>query len=138
RSVPVPGSPGGFDPVDSDEMRRREFARILALVAGGTVAGALDLERLAAVLAGSRPDGPALDGLEALTSDLMRREAILAPQALLPNIVGHLAVLKDVLSWTPAGLAPKVQSLAGQTALLAGYLMFKMERQGEADTYWSL
>jgi hypothetical protein len=122
--------------VDSDDVERREFTKLL-LVAG-TAAGSLDLERFASILAGTRADEPGLDDLETLTVDLIRRETTLAPHSLFPAVRGHLAGLRDVLVWTPPSLAPRAYSLAGQTALLAGYLMFKQDRHGEADVYWSL
>jgi hypothetical protein len=125
-------------PVDSDEMRRREFSRVLALLAGGVLAGDIDFERLMAVLQGARPDALAIDGLQALTNDLMGREATVAPHVLLPEVRGHLQGLQDVLTWTPPSLDSRLSSVAGQTALLAGYLMFKRERVAEADTYWSI
>jgi transcriptional regulator with XRE-family HTH domain len=124
------------DLVDSDDVKRREFARLLALT--GAAAGGLDLERVATVLAGARADEPALDDLETLTGDLIRREATLTPHSLLPAVRGHLNGLRDVLVWTPPNLAPRAYSLAGQTALLAGYLVLKLERREEADAYWSL
>jgi transcriptional regulator with XRE-family HTH domain len=130
-SGPVPGL------VDSDDVKRREFARLLALT--GAVAGGLDLERMAAMLvAGARADEPALDDLETLTGDLIRREATLTPHSLLPAVRGHLHGLRDVLVWATPDLAPRAYSLAGQTALLAGYLELKLERREEADAYWSL
>lgn len=122
--------------VDSDEVKRREFARLLALT--GTAVAGLDLERLASLVAGTRVDVPGLDDLETLTVDLVRREATLAPHSLLPAVLGHLGGLRDVLVWTPPALAPRAYSLAGQTALLAGYLKFKQDRRVEADSYWTL
>jgi transcriptional regulator with XRE-family HTH domain/tetratricopeptide (TPR) repeat protein len=124
------------DLVDSDDVKRREFARLLALT--GAAAGGLDLERWASVLAGTRVDEPALRDMETLTAELVRREATMAPHALMPTVRGHLQGVRDMLVWTPSNLAPRAYSLAGQTAFLAGYLMLKQERRGEADAYWSL
>jgi hypothetical protein len=123
--------------VDSDPMRRREFIKLggLGVVA---LAGGFDLERLASILAGTRVDASGLDHLEALTGDLMRREATLAPHALLPAVRGHLQGLHEMLVWTPSSLAPRAYSLAGQTALLAGYLRFKEDNHADADAYWGL
>jgi hypothetical protein len=129
---------GAFDPVNSDGMRRRELAKVLALLAGGAALGRVDVERVAAILAGLQPDGRALDGLETLTEDLIRREATLDPQVLFPEVRGHLQGIQDVLAWTPPSMVSRVSSLAGQTALLAGYLMFKQERLTDADTFWSI
>jgi transcriptional regulator with XRE-family HTH domain len=122
--------------LDSEDVKRRQFAQLALLGLVGTVG--MDLDRLEAVLSGTRVDQSALDDLETLTLDLIRREATLAPASLLPAVRGHLLGLHDVLVWTPPALLPRAQSLAGQTALLAGYLMFKQEKRTEADTYWSL
>ena len=100
--------------------------------------GGFDVERWASVLAGTRADRPALDGMETLTVDLVRLEATVSPDSLLPAVRGHLMGLRDVLVWTPARLAPRAYSLAGQSALLAGYLWFKRDNHPQADVYWSL
>jgi transcriptional regulator with XRE-family HTH domain len=122
--------------VDSDEMERRAFAAALAMVTGSAVAGRLDVERLIGIFDGAQVDGMALDDLETLTRDLIEREATVAPAALLPAVRGHFEGLRDLLVWTPPRLSARAFSLAGQTALLAGYLMFKQERYAEADAYW--
>jgi tetratricopeptide (TPR) repeat protein len=118
-------------------VKRRSFAALLAL-AGTSAAVGVDLGRLSAVLSGTPIDAPALDDMETLTADLIRREASLAPSALLPAVRGHLAGLQDMLIWTPSSLAPRAYSLAAQTALLAGYLMLQQERPTDADAYWLL
>jgi transcriptional regulator with XRE-family HTH domain len=120
-----------------DDVQRRAFERLLLFGIGAAAVG-LDHERLASILAGTRTDTSALDDMETLTSDLVRQETILAPDSLLPAVRGHLQGITGVLVWTPAKLAPRAYSLAGQTALLAGYLMFKQGRHTDADTYWSL
>src|SRR5262249_2297188 len=96
----------------------------------------IDLDRVVSVLAGTRADAPVLDDFETITVDLVHREAAVSPQALLPAVRGHLAGLRDVLVWTPPALASRAYSLAGQTALLAGYLWDKQDNGTEAETYW--
>jgi len=131
---------GGAGPrgiVDSDDVERREFAKLLLTLTGVAATG-LDIERWGSVMAGTRIDEPALRDLETLTAGLVRSEATLAPHALMPAVHGHLAGLRDVVIWAPSSLAPRVYSLAGQAAMLAGYLMFKQERRGQAEAYWSL
>jgi hypothetical protein len=131
--------PAGAEPdgvVDSEDVERRRREFLLALT--GAAVGGFDVERLASVLAGTRADGPALDDMETLTVDLVRREATMSPDSLLPAVRGHLIGLRDVLVWTPASMAPRAYSLAGQTALLAGYLWFKRDNHSQADVYWSL
>jgi hypothetical protein len=123
--------------VDSADVKRREFAAFLAL-AGISASTGLDLDRFGAILSGTPVDEPALDDLETLTLDFVRREATLAPASLLPAVRGHLAGLRDMLVWAPPALAPRAYSLAGQTSLLAGYLWFKQYKHSEADLYWSL
>jgi hypothetical protein len=123
-------------PVDSDDVERRAFGKLL-FAAGAAVAG-LDVERFAGVVAGTRPDSAALDDMETLTTNLVRQEASLAPHSLFPAVRGHLAGVYDMLAWTPSNLAPRAFSLTGQTALLAGYLKFKQDDRAAADLYWSL
>jgi transcriptional regulator with XRE-family HTH domain len=126
-------------PVDSEDMQRRELlAKLSMLGLGGIITSGLDLERLAATFAGSDINSRSLDELETVTHDLMRRESDIAPDSLLPAVRGHLEGFRNVLLWTPPGLAPRAYSLAGETALLAGYLAFKLERRAAADVYWPL
>jgi hypothetical protein len=122
--------------VDSDDVERREFAKLLALT--GASAVGLDLDRWAAVLAGTRIDGPTLDDMATVTADLMRRAATVTPYSLLPAVRGHLQGICQALVWTPARLTSRAHSLAGQTALLAGYLKLQQESRTEAHEYWAL
>jgi transcriptional regulator with XRE-family HTH domain len=124
------------DLVDSEDVKRREFAKLLTIV--GVSAAGLDLDRWAAVLAGTRIDEPTLDDMTTVTADLMARAATVTPYSLLPAVRGHLQGICQALAWTPAGLSARAHSLAGQTALLAGYLMLQQERLEDADAYWSL
>jgi transcriptional regulator with XRE-family HTH domain len=121
--------------VDSEEVKRREFTLMVLLGMAGLPR--IDLDRLAATLAGSTVDSAALDDLETLTGHLMREERDFAPDALLPAVRGHFNGFGDILLWTPSNLSLRAQSLAAETALLAGYLSWKAERRSDADLYWS-
>jgi hypothetical protein len=136
RQLTSTAGPGQILPVDSDDVKRREFAKLLALA--GITASGLDLDRWIAVLAGTRIDGPSLDDMEMLTADLMRRAASVTPSSLLPAVRGHLEGLCQALVLVPADLGSRAHSAAGRTALLAGYLMLQEERRTEADAHWSL
>jgi hypothetical protein len=130
----LPPSHGPTHPVDSDDVKRRAFLATLSTVA----AAGLDIDRFAAIITGTRVDRGALDDIETLTTDLMRRAATVTPSSLLPAVRGHLQGLCQALVWTPAELAPRAHSVAGRTALLAGYLALQQERLEQADAYWSL
>jgi tetratricopeptide (TPR) repeat protein len=134
--LPDPDSHSADDRVDSDDVKRRTFG--LWLATAGAAVATMDLDRAAALMAGTQPDHAALDDMETLTRDLVQREATLAARSLFPAVQGHLQGMRDMLLWTPASLAPRAYSLAGQTALLAGYLMLQQERTREADAYWEL
>jgi tetratricopeptide (TPR) repeat protein len=120
--------------VDSDDVKRREFLATL----GTFAAPGFDLDRFAAVLAGTRADASVLDDFERITLDLIRQEPTVSPQSLMPAVRGHLAGLRDVLVWTSPALAPRAYSLAGQAALLAGYLGYRQANYASADGYWFL
>jgi tetratricopeptide (TPR) repeat protein len=126
-----------FPAVDSDPVKRREFIKLGGLGVAALAAGAIDAERLAAVLAGAGVDEQAIDGVESLTRNLMRLEATTAPQSLLPTVAGHLGAFRELFFRAPAGLLPRVYSLAGETALLGGWLALKLERREGADRYWT-
>jgi hypothetical protein len=132
-----PSSPTLDDaPVNSDDMERRAFGWWMATTGAALAVG--DLGRVSAMLAGTRADDAGLDDMETLTRDLVTREATLAPHSLFPAVQGHFHGLRDLLLWTPASLAPRAYSLAGQTALLAGYLKFKQDQPADADAWYSL
>jgi tetratricopeptide (TPR) repeat protein len=118
-------------------VKRRQLNKLLALGAVSIATG-IDFDRYAAVLAGTRADAAALDDFETITLDYIRREPTVSPQSLLPGVRGHLGGLRDILVWTPPALAPRAYSLAGQTALLAGYLWYQRGDYAQADVYWSL
>jgi hypothetical protein len=101
------------------------------------LAQGIDAERLAAVLAGIGVDEQAIDGVESLTRNLMRLEATTAPQSLLPPVAGHLGAFRDLFFGAPVRLLARTYSLAGETALLAGWLALKLERRTLADQYWT-
>jgi tetratricopeptide (TPR) repeat protein len=67
----------------------------------------------------------------------MEQEATTNPWELLPAVDRHLHGFKDVFFWVPAGLAARAYALAGETALLAGFLAFKLNMRPQADVYWS-
>lgn len=121
-----------------EELERRRFAKLSALALAGLVTGNVDAERLETILAGMRVDDRSVEDLEAMTSDLIQRSWSAAPQSLLPAVRGHLTGLRNLLGWTSIRLVPRVQTVAGETAMLAGHLAFKLDRPLEADRYWSV
>jgi hypothetical protein len=126
--------------VDSDDVKRRAFAQLLAQAGIGmlTAGWGIDPDRWSAALSGTRVDATLVDGMEAFTTELMQRAPAIAATSLLPAVRGHLQGLRETLLWTPPAQASRVRSMAGQTALLAGYLMLQDERRTEADACWSL
>ena len=124
--------------VDSSSVERREFTRLGFLSVAGLAARGVDLERWGAVLAGTRVDARTLEDQRLINQDLMQRSWSAAPQALLPAVQGHLDGFRDILLWTPLGLAPQAYTLAGEIALLAGYLALKLDQRDQADVFWML
>jgi transcriptional regulator with XRE-family HTH domain len=122
--------------VDSVPVKRRDFIKLGGLGVAALAQG-IDAERLAAVLAGMGVDEQAIDGVESLTRNLMRLEATTAPQLLLPAVAGHLGAFRELFFRAPARRVAHVYSLAGETALLAGWLALKLERRTLADQYWT-
>jgi tetratricopeptide (TPR) repeat protein len=123
-------------PIDSEAVKRREFVKLGAVSLAGIATG-LDVERALAAWAATQVDSKALDVLAAMTRRLMEQETAMQPDDLLPAVDQHLRVFPNVLFWTPAGLAASAYAAAGETALLAGFLAFKLNRRAEADFYWS-
>ena len=104
--------------------RRREFLSILAAAGVGLV----DIERLAAPVV----DAAYLRDAETVTTALLGRWYSAQPAVLLPPAMAHLSALQQALP-APTGL----ENLTGRTALLVGYLFAKLERFGEARTYYA-
>jgi hypothetical protein len=135
-NTPQPGGVLGLPAIDSEAVKRRQFIKLGA--AGlASVATGLDLEHATSAWTSAKIDGGSLDVLAAMTDRLMRQEVSSAPEDLLPAANHHLNGFRDVFFWTPGDLAPRAYALAGETALLAGFLAFKLSRRAEADTYWS-
>jgi tetratricopeptide (TPR) repeat protein len=133
-SQPVGGL--GLPAIDSESVKRRQFIK-LGAVGLASVAAGLDLEQATAAWTSAKVDAESLDVLAAMTDRLMRQETSSAPEDLLPAVNHHLNGFRDVFFWTPGDLAPRVYALAGETALLAGFLAFKLNRRTAADIYWS-
>ena len=112
---------------EEDEAERRAFLALLGVAGFGS--GLVDLERLAA---------PTVDALfvqdaDALTRALLGRWYSSTPVLLLPPVLAHLRGLQRALPGTP-----ELESLTGQTALLAGHLLTMLERPGEARGCYAL
>ncbi|MGH7882056.1 MAG: hypothetical protein ACREN8_04015 [Candidatus Dormibacteraceae bacterium] len=119
----------------SEEVERREFAKVGFVGALGILPG-VDMDRLRAVLGGTRLDEQSLDQLQAVTDALMRKSWDAHPQALLPAVAGHFSGFGNVLLRVPPKFSTHVLSMAGEVAFLAGYLSLKSGLKTDADFYW--
>jgi len=121
-----------------DDVRRRQFLQYLSVVTGATM---LDWERLASTLRGQLgpSDRVLVDDLAVITRSYARQVERVAPSSLLPALRSHLAVLTGSLhGGQPTDVRRRLQSLAGETALLAGRLSWLLEDRGEARRCWAL
>ena len=119
-----------------EEMRRREFLRCLALAG----VAAVDPDRLIAALGMPvRVDHQLLDNYEAITRGFIQQWRSVAPAALVPPVSGHLALLTArVKEARPPAVERRLQSIAAETALLLGWLSFRLHNRGSASANWRL
>lgn len=119
-----------------NDVRRRQFLQYLAAMGGVTV---LDWERLAAPSpATDRIDEYLFQDLRTLTDGYARQVEVLGPRSLAPALRSHLAILSGSLQASqPPTMRRRLQSLAGETAALAGRLAHLMENRNEAHACWT-
>jgi transcriptional regulator with XRE-family HTH domain len=121
-----------------DEVKRREFLRhTTAMLAGVSF---LDPDQLARAL--DRPatiDQHLLDDIRSLLDDYGRQYWHLAPCVLQPPVRNLMATLHGFMGRTGEGrLLRQLQSLAGETAALAGLLAFRLGNRDDARASFGL
>lgn len=126
----------GFAEPKEIDLRRRQFLQYLAGLGGVTV---LDWERLAAPAPPSdRVDEHLFQDLRTLTDGYARQVEVLGPQSLAPALRSHLAMLSGFLQASqPPAMRRRLQSLAGETAALAGRLAHLIENRSDAHACWT-
>lgn len=142
----LPDAPGVVEGIalqEADPVRRRElFQRAVATLGavGGTVL-AVDAEswnRLSSALTGNRRvDTALIDHLGQLTASFEHLAPQLSHRALLTPLVGHLHAITQLLDggMTPS-LRTQLASIAGETAALAGQLLWYQGDHREAGQYF--
>jgi tetratricopeptide (TPR) repeat protein len=127
-----------------NQVQRREFLRVMAGVIGDAalapLSGAMPgeaWERLA--LAFRRPrhiDLETLANLEQITTTLGRLERDVRPRSLLGPTLGHLETMTNLLKDNlPSTAQQQVASLVGETAGLAGWLLWDLGANDAATAY---
>lgn len=147
-----PAAMAGANGLDTelDDMERREFIRKLAATIGtvvippavetlapGPMAPA-PWEALSRALRRQRGvDASALDDLEARTAGLHQIEMRIPARQLADTVAGHLNLLAHLLEFAPpAGLRRRLAAVAGETAVLAGWLAFDVHDHARARSYY--
>jgi transcriptional regulator with XRE-family HTH domain len=115
---------------EADTNRRELLQGVLAALTGADL---IDLERLASIVSASQPDAITVREAEAVTALLKAQWYTMRPAALLPSASTHLAALKSRLPGSR-----DLCSVAGWTALLAGALLGKVHRRGDAYSQYAL
>jgi transcriptional regulator with XRE-family HTH domain len=141
--APIPGDVVG----DDDDVKRREFLRkaIIGAVTASLVppVDVLDpepWERLQRVLARpDRIDSATIAHLDRAVTALESMEYELAPAALIGPVRGQLDELGKLLEGSlPPSARQQLLSLAGETAVTAGWLMWDLQREVDVREYWSI
>lgn len=123
----------------SDDMRRRELLRLMG-VGGAALALPIDPARLAWTSENpSKLDGRQLDDLQALTMGYGQMQDTVAPGMLVTPVKGHLEELTTLLGSTqPDSVRKRLYDIAGETAIIAGWLSFHMDNRGDAREHFKL
>src|SRR5438445_2815901 len=138
--APIPG-----DLVQDDDVKRREFLRkVITGAVGASLVPPADSfdpepwERLARVLV--RPssiDSATLVHLDRAVTALESMEYELAPSALIGPVRGQLDELSRLLEGSvPISARQQLLSLAGETAVTAGWLMSDLQRDEDVLECW--
>lgn len=122
---------GGGNP----EVRRREFLRHVASLAGATI---LDSGMWPLAPGRWRIDRRVVDSRAAMTRHLAAELWDAAPRTLLPLVSAHMHEMRLLLQGAPPDLGRRLQQLIGESALLAGRLARNLENLGDAKAYWTL
>lgn len=123
------------------EMQRRAFLRYSLAAAGIVLAGIDDdpFNRLVSALHGrSRLDVGAVDSLQEVTAGFSTLYQSVAPGALVAPVRSHLDSLTHILAGDirTGALRRRVASLAGETAILMGWLSQDRGDEGTAQRYY--
>jgi hypothetical protein len=138
--------PGDVDE-DHDDVKRREFLRrVISGAVGASLVPPVDAldpepwERLERVLARRGAIDPAtIVHLDRAVTALESMEYELAPTALIGPVRGQLDELGKLLDGSLPTLARlQLLSLAGETAVTAGWLMWDLQREADVQEYWRL
>lgn len=123
----------------SDDMRRRELLRLMG-VGGAALALPIDPARLAWTTKNpGKLDGRQLDDLQALTTSYGQMQDTVAPNALITPVRGHLEELTTLLGTTqPEVVRKQLYGIAGETAIIAGWLSFHMDNRGHARDHFTV
>jgi hypothetical protein len=128
--------------VEADDImqgvKRRQFLARASRGAMGLAAGQVDLTRMARVLHHSlQVDHRLLEDLAAMTQTYGRQVHTFTPGGLLPFVRFHLADLMALLSRSqPISVQRHLGMLASETAVIAGYLSYRLHNYGDAETYF--
>ena len=118
-----------------NDVRRRQFLEYLAAISGATM---LDWDRVGSLLSGATrtADLPLLNDLYALTRSYVRNAESLPPRSLLPALRSHLGVLTGALQGSqPPETRRRLQSMAAETAAMAGRLSHWLDNRGDASAW---
>ncbi|MBJ7611122.1 MAG: hypothetical protein DLM67_04870 [Candidatus Nephthysia bennettiae] len=119
-------------------LKRPEFLDQARLRAVDSAADQLDMARIAEVLHHSLAvDRRVLEDLVTMTQTYGRQVHTFTPAGLLPFVRFHFADLMTLLTRSqPGSVQRQLELLAGETAVIAGYLSYRLHNYGDAETYF--
>jgi hypothetical protein len=129
-SLDRPPGPGARSTIDSAGNDAVGLLDVLA-------SAAADPDRLgSAARSNTRLDRRLLDDLAALTREYWCLYHTIAPPTLLPATSGHLDLLRRLMDAAPLHLRSELGSIAGETAMLDGWLAFLLDDRRTAPSRW--
>ncbi|MCI0689342.1 MAG: helix-turn-helix domain-containing protein [Sporichthyaceae bacterium] len=128
-----PGVAGAHVQLD-DDMNRRALLSALGSLAAAPVAVRLD--DLAGALSRSATDQPDLDEWERTAQAYAHDVGFADPARLLPNLLGDLQQVREVMDRTPDSARPRLRHVAGQLAAWTAMTLVNAGDPSTARRWW--
>ncbi|MPZ86659.1 MAG: helix-turn-helix domain-containing protein [Nitriliruptorales bacterium] len=124
----------------SHDMRRRELLRLMGVGGAALALPIDDPARLAWTTKNAgKLDRRQLEDLQALTTSYGQMQDTVAPKALIGPVSGHLEELTTLLGTTqPDFVRKQLYEIAGETAIISGWLSFHMDNRGDAREHFKV
>jgi transcriptional regulator with XRE-family HTH domain len=147
---PLLGPPGrgalGLPPpgmgIEGEDMDRRTVIKLLGGFAAAGLVPTLEVDprvvEMAGAAGGQRVDSSLVESLRVITGAYAGQRRVMGPSVVLQPVRSHLRYLKALLAGTGSeAVRADLASVAGETAVLAGFCCFHVQNLGEARVHYT-